>query len=681
MATTVESGEYLFERMRAKRSATLVQVLALGAAALCITLAAWLQAPINRQRRELNLVTQSDIYKELPPKYAWVSAAGGAFRGIVADLLWMRADRLKQEGKFYEAHQLSEWICTLQPRFPEVWSFHSWNMSYNISVATHTAPERWQWVYNGIRLLRDEGIPNNEKVVGLYRQLAWTWHHKVGNRQDDMHWYYKRMWAATMETLLGPPPVGLSDAETIDWFRPVADAPMKLDEVISASPGVKGLVDRLADAGVDVTVGTSTDRVYHPLEEKFFLPYTRFVHRDDYRALGREAAEPSARDQRLFDIFATADSKDLNALLAHLRARVLLEQYKMDPRYMLAMTGRLYTEHPIPIDWRTPWSQAMYWSMYGSDMGGAYAKAKEFDLINTDRILFFSLADLARYGRVLFRIDIDQPMNSYLTYMPDPRYIEAMHKSYIAAGVRHAEPGEEVGETAGEMLRSGHVNNLQSAIVLLYLGGKEAEARNYLQYLADNYKNMVTKETEKQYMGGVEAFVTSQITEMRDIQDVVFIIVGLMQDAYMNLLSGYGDEFNSAMDKAAKVYADYQKDKLDDPEGRRQLPPYEELRAGALWSMLVGMYDEAMPVIDRSLIYRRESEAIKLRIYDQAYPALLKLCQATGLDVDKAFPVPAGIEQYRREHPMPDQPGRDVTRQDRTVRPEAATQPVPSPER
>jgi hypothetical protein len=177
VATIPDTDRYVIERVESQRSAHLVQLGALAIAALCIALAAAMQAPINEQRKELKLVLHSDIYKELPPKYAWVAAIGSSFRGLAADFLWTRLENLKQEGKYYEAHQLAQWICTVQPRFPAVWEFQAWNMAYNISVATKTAQERWQWVYNGIRLLRDEGIPNNPRMFALYDSLAWTWFH------------------------------------------------------------------------------------------------------------------------------------------------------------------------------------------------------------------------------------------------------------------------------------------------------------------------------------------------------------------------------------------------------------------------------------------------------------------------------------------------------------------------
>ena len=490
---TSETQRYLEARLEARRRSTWIQVAALAGAAACIAAAALLQPPINRQRRDLQLVLGSDIYRELPPKYAWISAAGGTFRGIAADILWARAESLKQEGKYYESHQLAKWICTLQPRFPQVWTFQAWNMSYNISVATHTPRERWQWVYNGIRLLRDEGIPNNERSVLLYHQLAWIWSHKVGNRADDFHWVSKREGAAIMVRLLGPPPAGLRDAETIAWFRPVAEAPPTLAELVRQRPGISGLVDGLAGAGVDVEASTSNDRLLHPLEERFFNPYTAYrLDRQlaDLRPQTPADARRESPHAALWTLLDEAPPDDLAALLAFLRAKVLREQYKMDPRYMLDLTGGLGTDEPVPIDWRTPWAQAMYWAKYGVEKATGVKAAKEMDLLNTDRILLNSLSDLCSQGLYTFRVNLDEPGESFLAAGPDIRYIEAMHRKYLELGRKYAEKGEDVGETAGETLRSGHVNHLRSAVVALYLAGRKDQARHYLEYQAINYKDL-----------------------------------------------------------------------------------------------------------------------------------------------------------------------------------------------
>lgn len=642
-------------RLGAQRHATVIQWLAVAGALLCILASAGLQAPINQQRKELQLVTQSNIYQSLPPKYALATAIGGPFRGPAILFLWMRHEKLKEEGKYFESHQLAKWICTLQPRFPAVWSFQSWNMSYNISVATHTAQERWQWVYNGIRLLRDEGIPNNPRIVPLYHQLAWTWFHKVGDRSDDFQWYYKRRWAAIMETLLGAPPAGKSNAETIDWFRPVAVAPRELSTVIAEHPGVAQIVEQLNQLGVDCEVGTGIERVMHPLEDSLFRSYTLYTREQQLAPL-RSSAPPAASNERddalkrLWPAFQQAAPEDLDALLAHLRAKVLREQYKMDPQYMLQLTGEFGTDEPIPIDWRTPWSQSLYWSKYGVDKAASELRdVKEFDILNTDRIQLFSLATLSKEGRYTFRMNMNDTFNSFLAVAPDLRFIEAMHRKYLEMGKKHAESGEEVGETAGDTLRSGHVNNLESAIVALYLGAKKDDAARYLEYLAVNYKTLYTHETQARYTQGLDEFVYSQLKEMLgSYKDANFGILSLLLSAEGALADGWQDEYAAAVQNAALLYQEYQKDHAKDQKGRLTLLPFAELRSIALAQFVLA---REYPVVYRSLAWNREQEEVRQGAYDFILQDLPAQCEAVGLDFAKAFPEPVGMAQYRKDHP------------------------------
>lgn len=191
-------------------------IAALGGAAL-------LMPSINRMRASLQLTANDEVMRNLPPKIAFTQAALGSFRGLAVDVLWARAEQMKRDGKFYEAMQLADWITKLQPRFPQVWAFHAWNMSYNISVATFTPQERWMWVKAGVDLLRDEGIPLNPNSVLLYKELGWIFLHKIGQFSDDAHWFYKQQLALEWHEVLGPPPDG-DTAAVIAWFEPIAEA-------------------------------------------------------------------------------------------------------------------------------------------------------------------------------------------------------------------------------------------------------------------------------------------------------------------------------------------------------------------------------------------------------------------------------------------------------------------------
>jgi len=160
---------------------------------------------------ELNKIRESDQMdigvkmESLSPGVAFVTIALGGFRGILADMLWMRSERLKEEGSHYELLQLGDLVTKLEPRMAEVWSFHGWNMAYNVSVTYKEPEERWRWVQNGFKLLRDEGLKHNPYDPTIHRELGWIFQHKIGNDFDNAHNYYKRAWHTEMSAIFTDP--------------------------------------------------------------------------------------------------------------------------------------------------------------------------------------------------------------------------------------------------------------------------------------------------------------------------------------------------------------------------------------------------------------------------------------------------------------------------------------------
>ncbi|MCF7847211.1 MAG: hypothetical protein K9M45_00050 [Kiritimatiellales bacterium] len=142
---------------------------------------------------------------DMPPVIAFTTVALGGFRGFFADMLWMRAARLQREGRYFEIVQLADWITKLEPRFPAVWTYHAWNMAYNISILFDAPKERWRWVENGIQLLRNDALRYNPSSAQLYRELGWLFQHKIGSDDDSAHLYYKQRWAEKMESALSRP--------------------------------------------------------------------------------------------------------------------------------------------------------------------------------------------------------------------------------------------------------------------------------------------------------------------------------------------------------------------------------------------------------------------------------------------------------------------------------------------
>lgn len=171
------------------------------------------QRNMNSFRRE-NHLTHTKQIDNLPPTLAFTTVVLGGFRGLIANVLWVRAMQMQDDGKYFEMAQLGDWITKLQPHADHVWRVTAWNMSYNISVkfdGIKTPGVRWHWVKRGIELIRDEGLKHNPHSSHLYHELAWHFQHKVGHNLDDAHFHYKRAWCAEM--MHDPGPDGLRNTE------------------------------------------------------------------------------------------------------------------------------------------------------------------------------------------------------------------------------------------------------------------------------------------------------------------------------------------------------------------------------------------------------------------------------------------------------------------------------------
>ena len=126
-------------------------------------------------------------------------AALGGLRSIAAEVVWFRADRLQEEGRYVELAQLASALTFMEPHTPEVWSYAAWNLAYNVSVMMATPEDRWRWVQAGVRLLRDEGLVLNPTSSDLYRELAWLFELKIGGSVDSAAPLYREKWKEIVE--------------------------------------------------------------------------------------------------------------------------------------------------------------------------------------------------------------------------------------------------------------------------------------------------------------------------------------------------------------------------------------------------------------------------------------------------------------------------------------------------
>ncbi len=219
----------------------LLALLMLGTASIT-------QRALNEERTAMGL-TRTEPLENAPPMLAFTTVALGGFRGLIANGLWLRANAMQQDGKYFEMVQLSDWITKLQPHFAMVWRHQAWNMAYNISIKFPDQKERWMWVMRGVELLRDEGIRFNPNEPTLYHELGWFFQNKIGGNMDEGHMYYKLSWAYDMDQLLGRPPY-------------------KFDHLINPqTPEDQATVKRLREVyKMEPALMQNADNVYGPLD-------------------------------------------------------------------------------------------------------------------------------------------------------------------------------------------------------------------------------------------------------------------------------------------------------------------------------------------------------------------------------------------------------------------------------
>lgn len=136
---------------------------------------------------------------------AYSSALLGGFKGVIADILWLRLTDLQSEHKLLELLELSELVTQLEPHIAEVWTFHAWNLSYNISLLATNKEDKWNWIKKGFELLRDKGLEINPNNPVIALELAWIFQHKIGTKGADKNGnYYRTQWVCEISPYLGP---------------------------------------------------------------------------------------------------------------------------------------------------------------------------------------------------------------------------------------------------------------------------------------------------------------------------------------------------------------------------------------------------------------------------------------------------------------------------------------------
>lgn len=338
-----------------------------------------LHSNLHDLRREHGLA-HAEPLENAPPLVVFSTVALGGFSGLIADFLWVRAAQLQMDGQYFELVQLADWITKLQPRFPEGWVYHAWNLAYNISVMFDRPEDRWRWVRHGVELLRDGGLRYNPADPNLHRELGWLFQHKIGGTTDQAHMFYKYAWAQEMDRLLG--------GRAPD-YEALARAPRSRADVL-AIEGMPELLTELRAAGLDpLAYHGPTDPQWDELAN----------------ALAGHPVGP--------------------ALFNHVRLRVLIDRYRMIPGRMQQVEAEIG-----PVDWRLPQAHAAYWAWNGLPY------AEDFDELSLRRMIFQSMAEAFRHGRFVY----DAAEELFLP-SPNPDLLPYVMQAYQEALAEFGEQG------------------------------------------------------------------------------------------------------------------------------------------------------------------------------------------------------------------------------------------------
>lgn len=380
---------------------------------------------INRIR-EKDFAGTNTAFNDVPPIVAFTTVALGGFRGIAADILWIKSISLQDEGKYFEMVQLASWILKLQPKSTGAVSFLAWNMAYNISIIFAEPEKKWQWVENGINLLRN-AIQYNPGNASLCKELAWIYINKIGDRFDSANLYYKTHLALDMEKIIG------SDAtENQSFWDLMAQTPLDYNEFIKKEPSGKAISAILKNSD------------YKNIE-------------DLYAFFRKEGRLPKQVESKL------SNWKLEQSLTLYLKRRMLREEFGLEPEKIIEINKKFGG-----LDWRLYSSLAIYWSYSGISISKNNRECR--------KALAMALSGAALNGKLLL---VDRAEDNNFTTCPNFSAFPTINNYFI---------DKLSGENKDDYVNF-YFSFSNKAIPILYLYGKCEQANSMFDYLKNSYPN------------------------------------------------------------------------------------------------------------------------------------------------------------------------------------------------
>jgi hypothetical protein len=390
------------------------------------------------QRQLDNSIAKNNLHftgqiNNAPPIVAFTTVALGSFRGLLADLLWLRAASLQESGNYFEMVQLASWITKLQPRFSGATAYLAWNMAYNISVTCSSFEDRWRWIQEGIKLVRDEALEYNPTDPLLYKELAWIFQHKLGNVLDDANLFYKNRLAILLTQIVGSDP---------DWA------------VLAKTP-------------------TTTESLFKDIPES--VKFDELIQKSKYETFDKLFEEFKKQSKLPEDFVTSLNNPKISELLTrYFQVRWLKEKLKLNP----VLINDLNNKYGM-LDWRTPEAQAIYWATVGIDR-----TVGKRDL-SCERLITQSLKESFIAGRIMM---IDKDKFETIIVVPNFAVLDSVLRTF--------EEAYEKNDKLSTFF-SAKINFMAEAIVLLYNYGKFAKANEFYKLMRKEEPGKYRKSLEE----------------------------------------------------------------------------------------------------------------------------------------------------------------------------------------
>ena len=533
------------------------------------------QLKLDDMRNELGINDSSDI-SDKSPAVVFTTIALGSFRGFIANLLFLRSNRMQEERRYYELHQLAKWIRTLQPRYTKAIAFMAWNMSYNISVTFDTPQERWVWVQKGIDLYLD-AIKNHSGDPDLYWEFGWIFQHKMGMNLDDANRYYKQQWALQMLKLLkekpnlellanGPrnPAILYAKLNRMGFseFNDLLEAyKMEFTDLAATVLATKGLElpekitkylkeEKWQQEVVKFIKATELERhdagtLYYLLDGIVDLQgiLKSTPEKWDFAAFEKRFRELGRLPQVVSDgivLAPRAKAEVVDIIDSFVRDKWAWDEYRLDVRKIAAIN-----EEYGNLDWRVAETHAIYWAKVGLE--------KNPDHIQCTRMVSQALKDVVDRGKLLyFNSETHQSID--WTYNVD---LVKPISEILEANI------ESLDENKRSTFETGYNNFLIDAVVAMYVYNRKKEAAEFYRKLKKRNPGAYTKP--------LNTFVTPEVGEdlssMNEDQ-ARSVLEGFLVRSFQQVLYENVEQAQFWFVRAVNVYTMF-KDKTKNRKGRQ----------------------------------------------------------------------------------------------------------------